>query len=112
MHVELIVAKLITVAIGLTVAATAFRGYRRYGSEPMLYLATGFAVISIGSVIEGVLFDVLHFSIFWAGTVQTSIVAFGMLIVLYSLHCRDTGHTPGELRRSGRNRKVERDDGH
>lgn len=98
MHVELVVAKLVTMAIGLAIAATAYRGYRRHDSEPMLYLATGFAVISVGAVIEGVLFDVLGFSIFWAGTVQTSIVAVGMLVILYSLYGRTDEYTPDELR--------------
>ncbi|WP_439330862.1 DUF7521 family protein, partial [Halorubrum ezzemoulense] len=37
----------------------AYRGYRVYGSEPMLYVAIGFLFISVGSVIEGILFDVV-----------------------------------------------------
>lgn len=97
MHIELVVAKLATMVIGLVVAVTAYRGYRRTGSASMRLLAIGFAIISIGAVIEGVLFDVFHFSIFWAGTVQTSIVAVGMLVVLYSLHVTDT-YSPSELR--------------
>jgi len=43
----------------------------------MLYVAIGFLFISIGSVIEGVLFDVVGLSIFLSGTIQTAIVAFG-----------------------------------
>lgn len=98
MHIELVIAKLITMVIGFVIAGTAYRGYRRYGSEPMLYLAIGFAIISVGAVIEGVLFDVLGFSIFWAGTVQTSIVALGMLVILYSLYGGTSGYRPEELR--------------
>ena len=100
MHIELVIAKAITMVIGLLIAGTAYRGYRRSGSESMLYLAVGFAIISIGAVIEGILFDVLHFSIFWAGTVQTSIVAVGMLVILYSLYGRADGYSPDELRRN------------
>jgi hypothetical protein len=100
MHVELVIAKAVTMVIGLLIAGTAYRGYRRSGSESMRYLAVGFAIISIGAVIEGVLFDVLHFSIFWAGTVQTSVVAVGMLVVLYSLYGRTDGYSPDELRRN------------
>lgn len=100
MHLELVVAKLITVLLGFVVAATAFRSYRRYRSEPMLYLAIGFAIITLGSVIEGILFDVLQFSIYWAGTVQTTVVAIGMLVVLYSLY-GPARYTPDQLRRNG-----------
>jgi hypothetical protein len=86
MHIELVIAKLVTVGLGLTIAAKAYQGYRHYGSEPMLYVALGFLFISIGSVIEGILFDVVGLSIFLAGTIQTGIVALGMVVVLYSLY--------------------------
>lgn len=85
-HTELVVAKVVTMTLGFLIAYQAYRGYRQYGSEPMLYVAIGFLFISFGAVIEGLLFDVMGFSIFLAGTVQTSIVAVGMLFVLYSLY--------------------------
>jgi hypothetical protein len=86
MHIELVIAKLVTVLLGLLIAGQAYRGYRRYDSEPMLYLAVGFGLISVGSVLEGVLFDVVGLSIFEAGTAQTALVAAGMLVILYSLY--------------------------
>ena len=86
MHIELVIAKFITVGLGLLITYQAYKGYRTYGSEPMLYVAIGFLFISIGSVIEGVLFDVVGLSIFMAGTIQTTIVAVGMLVILYSLY--------------------------
>jgi Na+/proline symporter len=100
MHIELVIAKVVTMVIGLVIAGTAYRGYKRSGEESMLYLAVGFAIISVGAVVEGVFFDVLHFSIFWAGTIQTSIVAAGMLVILYSLYGQSEGYSPDELRRA------------
>ncbi|MFB6104159.1 MAG: hypothetical protein ABEJ57_03620 [Halobacteriaceae archaeon] len=91
MHVELVVAKLLTVALGLLIAAQAYRGYRRNGSDPMLFVAIGFVFISVGAVIEGVLFEVLGWSIYVSGAVQTTIVAIGMLVILYSLYGGPTG---------------------
>lgn len=88
MHIELVIAKVITVGLGLLITAKAYQGYRAYGSEPMRYVAIGFLFISVGSVIEGILFDVVGLSIFVAGTIQTTIVAIGMLFVLYSLYGR------------------------
>jgi len=88
MHIELVIAKLVTVGLGLLITYQAYKGYRTYGSEPMRYVAIGFLFISIGSVIEGVLFDVVGLSIFLAGTIQTAIVAVGMLVILYSLYGR------------------------
>ena len=88
MHIELVIAKLITVGLGLLITYKAYEGYRTYGSEPMLYVAIGFLFISVGSVIEGILFDVVGLSIFLSGTIQTAVVAVGMLVVLYSLYGR------------------------
>ncbi|WP_276270975.1 DUF7521 family protein [Haloarcula litorea] len=96
MHIELVIAKLVTVGLGLLITYQAYKGYRTYGSEPMLYVAIGFLFISIGSVIEGVLFDVVGLSIFLAGTIQTAIVAVGMLVILYSLYGRIPQQAKGE----------------
>ncbi|MFB6254693.1 MAG: hypothetical protein ABEI06_08790 [Halobacteriaceae archaeon] len=86
MHLELVIAKIITVGLGLLIAYQAYQGYRVHASQPMLYVAVGFVLISVGSVIEGVLFEVLGMSLFTAGAIQTSIVAAGMLVILYSLY--------------------------
>ncbi|KTG30623.1 DUF7521 family protein [Haloferax profundi] len=86
MHIELVVAKVVTMALGFLIAYQAYKGYAEYGSEPMLFVAIGFLLISVGAVIEGVLFEVVGLSLFHAGTIQTSIVALGMLSVLYSLY--------------------------
>ncbi len=94
-HIELVIAKLVTMGLGFLIAYKAYRGYRVYGSEPMLYVAIGFLFISIGAIVEGLLFDVLGVSIFVAGTIQTSIVALGMLFVLYSLYGKMPA-SPGE----------------
>ncbi|WP_302081298.1 DUF7521 family protein [Salinibaculum rarum] len=88
MHIELVIAKLVTIGLGLLITYQAYKGYRMYDSEPMLYVAIGFLFISVGSVIEGVLYDVVGLSIFLAGTIQTAVVAVGMLVILYSLYGR------------------------
>ena len=95
MHTALVIAKLIAVGLGLSITYQAYRGYRVYGSEPMLYVAIGFLFISVGSVIEGILFDVVGLSIFVAGTIHTTLVAAGMLIILYSLHGQMSQPTQG-----------------
>lgn len=86
MHIELVIAKLITVGLGLLITYKAYKGYQTYQNEPMLYVAIGFLFISIGSIMEGVLFDVVGLSIFVAGAIQTTIVATGMLVIIYSLY--------------------------
>lgn len=96
MHEPLIAAKFIVLAIGLLIALTAYRGYSRHKSTAMLYLAIGFALISIGTAIEGLLFELLEMDIFLASAIQTVIAASGMLIILYSLYGNHTRRIPGE----------------
>lgn len=86
MHEELVIAKLIVVGLGFIVAYQAYRSYRRGNGKPMLYVAVGFVFISIGSVIEGLLFELDVVSIYQAGAIQAVVAAIGMLFVLYSLY--------------------------
>ncbi|WP_101297508.1 DUF7521 family protein [Halegenticoccus soli] len=90
MHLGLVVAKLLVVGLGLAIALQGYRGYRRYDDRPMLFVAGGFALVSVGSILEGVLYDVLGWSIFVAGMSQSLLVALGMALVLYSLYGRSS----------------------
>ena len=96
MHIGLVVAKVITIGLGLLIAYQAYQGYRRYGNQPLRYVAIGFVFISVGAVVEGVLYDVVGFSIFVSGTIQTTLVAIGMLVILYSLHGTIPSHSDGD----------------
>lgn len=85
MHEPLIVGKILVMLLGFVVAYKAYVGYRRHRSTAMFYLAIGFALISIGTAIEGLLFEVVGMDIFLAGAIQTVIAALGMVTILYSL---------------------------
>lgn len=86
MHEELIIAKLVTLALGLIITYQAYRGYRRTGSQPLLYVAVGFLFISVGVVAEGLLYEFGILPIYQASAAQTVVAAIGMLFVLYSLY--------------------------
>lgn len=86
MHEPLIIGKVGVLLVGLFISYQAYRGYRRNQSPAMLYLGVGFALISVGTAIEGVLFEVFEIDIFLAGTVQTVVSGAGMLVILYSLY--------------------------
>lgn len=90
MHAGLIVAKIIVILLGILIAAQSYRAYKRYDNQPMFFLAIGFVVISIGSVIEGILFDIANVSIFYSGMIQSIIVIVGMGFILYSLYYQPT----------------------
>ncbi|MFC4249020.1 hypothetical protein ACFOZ7_19165 [Natribaculum luteum] len=81
----LAIAKLITLALSLAVAYLAYHGYRRNGSEPMLYVSVGFVFIGAGAICEGLIYLVFDTSIESAGLIQALLVSSGMLLVLASL---------------------------
>ena len=87
-HLTLVAAKIVALLLGLLIAAQAYRGYRRNDSWPMLYLAVGFAIISVGTAVEGVLYEILGTPIQTASAVQSVIVTLGMLVVLYSIYAK------------------------
>lgn len=78
-------AKLVAFALSLTVAYLAYHGYRRNGSEPMLYVSGGFVFIGTGAVCEGMLYGLAGVSISAAGVVQAGLVSIGLTLVLVSL---------------------------
>lgn len=86
MHLVLVAAKLVTMSLGLLISYQAYRGYRRNDSTPMLHIAVGFLFISVGAIIQGLLFEFVGLDIFDAGAIQTALVAVGMLFVLYSIY--------------------------
>ena len=72
--------------VGGFVATQAYRGYRRYDSRPMLLLAGGILLLTVGSLIAGYVTDAL-----WAASdamvlaVIGSVELVGLLLILQSL---------------------------
>lgn len=86
MTLALVAGKVVVVGLGFLIAARAFQGYRRHQSEPMFYLSAGFLFISVGGVMDCSFFRILQIRPPLSGVFQTSLVAVGMLSVLYSMY--------------------------
>ncbi|TYL40726.1 hypothetical protein CV102_02660 [Natronococcus pandeyae] len=78
-------AKLVVLALSLSIAYLAYHGYRRNGNEPMLYVSGGFVFIGTGAICEGMLYALGGVSISAAGVVQAGLVSIGLTLVLVSL---------------------------
>lgn len=83
--VSFLAVKLVTLVLSLVVAGLAYHGYRRSGSEPMLYVAGGFVFIGVGAICEGLIYRVFGTTLLSAAAVQAAIVSGGLLLVLASL---------------------------
>jgi hypothetical protein len=88
-HTLFAIAKLGTTALGLLIAYQAYRGYRRHGSPLLLYVGLGFGLISFGSLLEGLLFELFDLAFFQAGFVAAVLSGAGMVSILYALYAPD-----------------------
>ena len=85
MYVGLLVAKAAIVFLGLVVAVQGVRAARRERSQRLLLTASGFSLLSVGSVLGGICYDVFDLSLFLSGIVQTGFVGVGMVLIVLSL---------------------------
>jgi len=75
----------LSLAIALILAASAYRGYRKHGSRATLSATAGFAALGVVSLTEGILFDMLGMRLEVAHAVRSTLTAFGLIILLYSI---------------------------
>lgn len=85
MYVGLAVANAVIVLLGLVVAFQGFRAARRERSHRLLLTASGFSLLSVGSVLGGVCYDLFDLSMFASGVVHTGFVGVGMILIVSSL---------------------------
>ena len=80
------VLKLAIVLLGAILVYLSVRGYRRSNSKGMVFLALGFALITIGSVAAGILFEFLGFQLVDVGIVESAMVVIGFVSLIYSIY--------------------------
>lgn len=81
----IVVVKLITLLLSLSVAYLAFYAYKRSGNYPLFYVSVGFIFIGIGAICEGLVYNVLETTRFSAALTQAILVSFGMVLILRSI---------------------------
>jgi len=82
----LTVAQFLIVVFGAIVIYYANRSYSRSKSKSILFLAIGFAVVTVGAVAAGVLFNLVTVGdLATVEAVQAVCQAIGFFIIVYSL---------------------------
>ncbi len=74
------------VLLGGVLVYVSMRAYRRYKSKSMLVMSIGFVVILVGSVLEELFLEILGYSLIESHILENSVVALGMLILVYSIY--------------------------
>ncbi len=83
----LIVAlKTITLVLGGLITYFAYKAYRRTGAPSLRALAVGFGIVTLGTLIAGVV-DQLISGAFQLGLlVESALIAVGFAVIVYSLY--------------------------
>jgi hypothetical protein len=82
----LIAVRIAILLAGGMLTLFAFTRFYRDGSRDHLFLSVGFGLISLGALIEGLLFQFLDWSLLSVHTVEAAFTASGLLVVLLTIH--------------------------
>ncbi len=79
-----------SLAIALVLVLLAVRGYRRSRSHSFLLAAVGFGMLGAASLVEGVLYQFLGFTLDEAHAFRSTLTAIGLVILVYSIYSTRT----------------------
>jgi len=82
------VTKTITLALGGLITFLAYRAYRRTGGAPLRALAAGFAVVTVGSIVGGVVDLFTAIDVVYGVVAQSVLTTIGFGIITYSLYAK------------------------
>jgi hypothetical protein len=78
--------KAAALVLGTFIVYLAYKGFRRNRSRPLFYVAIGFALITAGTIAEGLLYVILGSELLTATAVGTAITILGFLAIIYSIY--------------------------
>jgi len=78
--------KTVTLVLGGLITFFAFQAYRRTRAAPLRSLAIGFGIVTLGSIIAGVVDQFSTVPLGSALVVESFLTAIGFGVVLYSLY--------------------------
>ncbi|MDG6905635.1 MAG: hypothetical protein JRN20_07620 [Nitrososphaerota archaeon] len=78
--------EVLALVAALVLVILAFNGYRKSKSTSMLAAATGFGMLGIASLAEGVFYTVFGYSLIEAQAVRSTLTVVGLVILVYSIH--------------------------
>lgn len=80
------ITKIVALILGGFIVYLAYKGYKRNSSKPLLYVALGFALITAGTIAEGVLYVLLGLELLSAIAAGTAVVVLGFVVIIYSIY--------------------------
>lgn len=84
-------ANTITLVFGTAITGYAYRAYLRTRSHALKALAIGFGLVTIGTLLSGVLHQFASVSLLFSTAIQSVFTAVGLVVLAYSLQSSATG---------------------
>ncbi|WP_159899366.1 DUF7521 family protein [Salinirussus salinus] len=84
--VAIVALKTLTLLLGALITYLSYKAYRRTGAPALRALSIGFGVVTLGTLLAGVLDQVLQFRIQVGLLVESALVTVGFAVIVYSLY--------------------------
>jgi hypothetical protein len=81
----LVGAKVFLLLLGSSIALVALMAYRRTGARLMAFLSVGFALLAVGSFVEGLLFEFLGWDLLTVHLLESIFVLAGLSVLVVAL---------------------------
>ncbi len=85
----IVVMKTLTLVLGGLITYFAFKAYRRTGAPSLRLLTIGFGVVTVGSLLAGVLDQIVQVGFQVGLLVESGLVALGFAVIVYSLYATE-----------------------
>ncbi len=84
--IALAIVKTLSLVVGSLITFLAFRAYRRTRQRALGLLAGGFALVTLGLVLAGTLYELLNLSLQTGILLESLLMLAGFLVIAYSLY--------------------------
>ncbi|MFB6184774.1 MAG: hypothetical protein ABEI96_09495 [Haloarculaceae archaeon] len=78
--------KTISLVLGGLITYFSYKAYRRTNSQPLWFLSIGFAIVTIGALLAGVVDRLLPYAPTSALLIESSTTTIGFAVIVYSLY--------------------------
>jgi hypothetical protein len=75
--VALVVLKTVTLLLGGSIMYFAYRAHSRTGARPLWYLAVGFGIVTLGTILGGLVDQVIRFSLLSGSGLPFALASLG-----------------------------------
>lgn len=85
-YTAVVVLKTLTLALGGLITYHAYKAFRRTSSTPLRSLAVGFGLVTLGSLLAGLVDQIVRLPTDVALVVESLLTVAGFAVILYSVY--------------------------